>query len=332
MLENSFPVLKRITQGSGAFGCLFEYAVINYIVEKTKSDDKKLFNYFNIEKNLAVKKFVLKNNEKIENIIFNVQTLDIQYDYIIEQEVFSGKTLDFILIHFINSNPYVYGFQVSIYKSKIFDIEELRTSYKIMKVLLDNYFGLNFKKENMFFGYIFDYESIKEDKYIKMLEKCEKASLKFCFFDPINQKFVDKQGNEIININDIISSVFNEVKDKTITNLDDFIFYPLKINYPNINLNLNHFQFNTIENIIKKKRGNDCSWKIVKLSNYNEFVKSYIYRKDFFYICYNYPYIKIVMYDPYKVYNLLNNGEIEESNVDKNVEIYICEVIKSKHH
>ena len=31
--------------------------------------------------------------------------------------------------------------------------------------------------------------------------------------------------------------------------------------------------------------------------------------------------IIIDMYDPYKVYNLLNNGEIEESNVDKNVEI-----------
>ena len=329
-LNNSFSRLKKFSESSGAYEYLFKYAIINYIVEKTKSNDKKFFNYFNIEKNLFVKKFVLNNNEKFENIVFNKQTLDIQYDYFIEQELFCGKILDFILIHFINANPYVYGFQVSMNKSKIFNIKELGNSYEIMKILLDNYFDLNFKQENMFFGYIFNYESIKEDRYTKMLEQCEKESLKFCFFDPCNLKFLNKQGNDVININDIISPVFDKAEVKPITDRDDFVYNPLIINYSNIYLNFNHFQFNTIANIIKERRGNEYNWRIVKCSNYDEFVNSYIFRKDIFYICYNYPYIKLVFFNPYKVYNLLNNGDIEESNVDDNVEIYICEIIRNK--
>ena len=330
ILKNSFSVLKHITKDSGAFGCIFEYAVINYIVEKSKSNDKKLFNYFNIGKNLVVKKFVINKNESAENLLFKKQTLDIQYDYVIEQEIFNGKTLDFILIRFINANPYVYGFKVSVFIKQIYNIKDLRKSYEIMKILLKNYFGLNFKVENMFFGYIFNYEDVNSDRYTRMLKNCEDESLKYCFFDPKNKKFVNKQGNSITNIKDIISSVFIENKDKPITNLDDFVYYPLQINYSYINIDLNHFQYNTVTNIVKKRWGNAHYWQIVKCSNYDEFAISYIYRKNFFYLCYNFPYIKVVFFQPYKVYNLLSNGEVEESTVDNNAEIYICEIIRNQ--
>ena len=329
ILKNSFSALENITKGSGAFGCIFKYAVIFYIIEKSKSNDKKLFNHFNISKNLTVKKFVLKENEKIENLIFKTQKLDIQYDYIIDQEVFCGKTLDFLLIRFINTKPYVYGFQVSIYKPKIYNIDELIKSYEIMRILLNKYFGVEFEKDKMFFGYIFNYEDIKSDKYAIMLNRCDEKFLKYCFFEPNKQQFLDKNGEEIDKIDNIVSLVFTEIKIKPLSDLNEFVLHPLRINYPQYKIDLNNEQYKAITTLVKKRRGNKCKWEIRKCTNYDEFVKVYLSKGnygDYFYICYNEPYIKLVFFNEYSVYNLLFSGDIEKSTVDNEVDIYVCQI------
>ena len=331
ILNNSFKIIKEITKGSGAFGCIFEFAVISYIIKKSNSDNKNLFNYFNISKNLSIKKFVLNSNEKLANIKCEKLELDSKYDYIIEQQIFNGKTLDFILIHFINSTPYVYGFQVSIYKSKIYSLEELEKSYKIMIQVLKKYFDIDFIKENMFFGYIFNYEDVHTDKYAVMLNKCEIGRLKYCFFDPYNQKFVDKKGEDIKDINNIVSTVFSFKKIKPTNYMEDFVFYPLTINYGNIGLKLNHFQYQAVTSIVKERRGQETTWKILKCTNYDELISEYgthLHSKRCFYLCYNEPHFKAVFFNPYKAYNLLYDGNIEETNVDNRVEIYICEIIR----
>ena len=330
LLKNSFKTIKDITGGSGAFGCIFEYAVIFYIIQKSKTNDNNIFNYFYISRNLKVKKFVLNKNEKFENLIFERQELDIKYDYIIEQEVFCGKTLDFLLIHFIDGEPYVYGFQVSIYKKKIYDIKELEDAYETMFALLKYYFDKPFKKENLFFGYIFDYEYKGTDRYDNMLEKCNTNFLKYCFYDPYKQKFLDVNDNEIKNIGDISSKVFKGDKPQNI-NLDNIIFYPLPINYPEIKLNLNHHQMQNVTNLLKRNFNPNSKWKIIKQSNQKEFYRSYNNGRKYFYICYDEPYFKLVVFfDGPKIYKLLLDGGIEEDFlINTKLDIYICQITGS---
>ena len=327
IMKNNFRHLKDITKGSGAYGCIFEYAVIYYIIQKSKSDSKILFSFFNISKNLKVKKFVLNKNEKIENLIYEKHILDKECDYIIEQEVFCGKTLDFIIIKFINSEPFVYGFQVSIYKKKIYDLEELINSYENMKLLLKKYFCIDFKNENFYFGYIFNYEEVNSDRYSLMLEKCDVKSLTYCFFEPINQKFFDKKGKEIDNINNIVTNI--PLESKPIKSMDDYVFYPLQINYEQYNeLKLNMHQYETVTKLVKNRFGDKAKWKIIKKTDYGEFAKSYmnVNNNSYFYLCYNEPYIKIAIFKNIKIYNLLPSGDIEESNLDYTKPIYICKV------
>ena len=329
LLKNSFKRIKEITKGSGAFGCIFEYAVIFYILQKSQSKENTIFNYFHISKNLTVKKFVLKENESFQNLIFEKQALDVNHDYIIEQEVFCGKTLDFLLIHFINSAPYVYGFQVSIYKKIIFELSELELAYETLRALLKEYFNIDFKKENMFFGYIFNYEDIKTNKYSSMLKKCDDESLKYCFYEPYLQKFLDKSGNEIKNIDNITTKVFRKIR-KPITNLDEFIYYPLTINYPNITIEMNHNQHESLKDLVKTIFNSKAKWKIIKKAKYNEYYQSYNKWAKYFFFYFDGTYLRTIFYYKlYKVYKLLLTGEIEEDfnvNLNADDEIFICEV------
>ena len=327
LLKNNFKRIKELTKGSGAFGCIFKYAVITYILKASLSERKMIFNYFKISKNLKVKKFILNQNEKLENLIFEQQELEIQYDYIIEQEVFCGKTLDFLLIRFINMEPYVYGFQVSIYKSRIYDQQELEDAFEGMIRLLKEYFDKNFKKENMYFGYIFNYEEIKEERYKNMLEKCDNKSLKYCFFEPYIQKFLDNKGKEIQNINDVIYKVFQK-EPKPIKHLDDYLYYPLKINYPGIDLELNNEQFKNVKSIVKNNFRPNADWKIIKCTNYDEYQKSYNNPEKYFFLCYDDHYFKVVLFNGGRIYNLLLNGAMERAyDLKTNLKIYVCEVI-----
>ena len=96
-----------------------------------------------------------------------------------------------------------------------------------------------------------------------MLEKCDNKSLKYCFFEPYIQKFLDNKGKEIQNFNDVIYKVFQK-EPKPIKHLDDYLYYPLKINYPGIDLELNNEQFKNVKSIVKNNFRPNADWKIIK--------------------------------------------------------------------
>ena len=328
IFKNSYFSIKKLIEGSGALGCIFEYTVIHYIEEKSKSNNKKLFDYFEIEKILTVKKFVLNENENINNLVCKIQKLDKQYDYLIEQKVFGGKALDFILIRFINSEPYVFGFQVSIHKDTIYTIVDIEKSYSIMILLLKRYFGIIFNQKNMFFGYIFNYEYIESNKYNSMLNNCEKQSMKYCFFDSMKRKFVDKNGQEINNINNIVSKLFTTKESKPINSIDDFVYPTIKLtNNINSTIILNEDQSNTITKLVKQRYGDKKKWRIIKKTNFDGLYCSYLFYDKYFYLSYNFPVFKLQFYKPYKSYDILFTGDvIEDTLIDNKKEYYICEV------
>ena len=272
-----------------------------------------------------------KNNEKIDKFIYKTHELDKKSDYIIEQEVFGGKTLDFIIIHFENGNPYVYGFQVSIFKQTIFTIEGLRKSYSNMITLLEKYFGIFFENSHMYFGYIFNFEGILTQRYNKMLNDCKDEKLKYCFYNPEKQKFLNEFGKEITSINDVVSKVFQDSSEENrIDDLDNFVYKRPKLE-TNIScdITLNQKQKTVINEIIEQRYGKEYGWQIIKKTTLDEFMNAYINNKKCFYLIYNFPHFKAVFFRNYKIYKILEDGQVEEDTVlDNKNDIYICEAIK----
>ena len=332
ILQYSFNVIQKITHGSGAFGCLFEYAVIFFLIEKLNKGAYNLFNYFSISKNLTVKKFVLNKNEIIENIICKVQKLDEKFQYIIDQEVFCGKTLDFIIIRFIYSIPNVYGFQISIFKKDIYKIEDIQKSYESMKKLLEKYFGIRFNKFYMYFGYIFNYSQINTENYSIMLNKCQKENLKYCFYDPFTQEFKDNKGNQIRDIKSIVTTVFET--NKGIYNsptLDNFVFSfkPIDIE-KQINDDyrlLNEKQKESLSKLIKDRLGKNVEYKFITKSNIEHFKMDKFH--FFIYLDNSIPFVSF--FYPMAIYKLYNNGGIEKTDkILLKDELYIYEIFYSR--
>jgi len=331
ILNEAYSVIKKIIGESGALGCVFEYAVINCIIQKEHVFNNKLFGFFKISKNLKVKKFVLNDNEKEDKIIYKTYELDKISDYIIEQEVFGGKALDFIIIHFENGMPNVYGFQVSVFKQTIFTIEELKKSYLSMIGLLKKYFGIDFEKRDMYFGYIFNYEDILTNKYNKLLNDCTKRNFKYCFFNPEEQKFLNQFGKEITNINDIVSKVFQDISlDIKISDSDNFVFKRPKLEMDiNCNIVLNQKQKTAINKIIEQRYGKKFGWKIIQTTSMDDFIHTYINNKNYFYLIYNFPCFKAVFFENYIIYKIKEDGQVEEDTIlDNKKDIHVCEVIK----
>ena len=327
ILRNTYSNIKRKVKAPAILGCVFEYTVIFFITEKLKKSGKKLFNFFNIEKSLKVKKFDIKTNEKIENVECKIQSLDTRYDYIIEQEVFCGKTLDFIIIHFVNLKPYVYGFQVSIHKENIYDINSLQKSYGIMQILLKKYFGMDFDADKMYFSYIFDYEEINKPRCTRMLRLCDENSLKYCFFDPENSKFVDRKGKEINDVNIIISKISAltiVMKNQT---LDDFIVHNPKQQSSFGHFYVNKNQDKSITDIIHTHYDQNSKWEIIDESYFCDVISKYILNKNFFFINSSPAQVQVIFYNPFKIYDIAFNGEIsDETVIDTKKKVFICEV------
>ena len=315
ILKSSFHKIESITKGSGAHGCIFEYAVIFNIIEKLKNGPYNLFNYFSISKNLTVKKFVLNKNELLENLIYKKQHLDEKDEYIIDQEVFCGKALDFIIINFKESNPCVYGFQVSIFKKEIYKIEDIKKSYESMKELLQKYFGISFNIYYMYFGYIFDFTQVKTSRYLIMLNKCKDENLKYCFYDPIKQQFKDEKGYQIKNVDNIVTPVFETNKRSyNSSTLDNFIikYEPINIEEPLNGDNglLNNNQKISLLNIIKSREGKNAEYKFIQKGNFDNLKVD----KNHFCIALVDLIPLVIFFKKNVAYVLYNDGSVEETN------------------
>ena len=330
ILNCSFHEIKNITEGSVAYDSIFKYSVVFKLKEKLNNGSFNLFNYFSISKNLNVKKFILDKTEIIHNLIFKVQKLEEKFQYIINQEVFNGKLVDFIIIRFINSIPYVYGFQVLAFKNEIYKIEDVQKLYESMKKLLEKYFMISFNKYYMFFGYIFDFTQINSDKYLIMLNDCLKENIKYCFYDHYSYEFKDEKGNKIENIKNIVTTVFET--NKKIYNsstLDDFVFKFKQIDIEEEKIKddyglLNDNQKRSLLKIIKNRFGINAEYKFIKKGTIDNFI---IDKLNFYIIVLDNLIPLVVFFKKMACYILYYDGNIEESDQGKfNDELYIYKI------
>ena len=212
IVKRNFGPIKRLANKKGsAFATIFELK-IRYDFYSPIRGSVRYFKNFVIEGSVTMEVIIPKKNEKKQTIGF-IQQLELDKAYLVEQKQFGGKHLDFLIIH-MTKEPKVFGFQVSIYKQKIF--KNLSETYNILSKRLYSAFNVKVKEENIYFGYIFDYSRKEEQKYKSMINNCHKNNMKYSFYDFDKNVLYNDKGNETHDIYDIVGVPKLQKKDKTI--------------------------------------------------------------------------------------------------------------------
>lgn len=242
IIKKNFNVIKNLSNKKGsAFSTLFELK-IRYDFYPPIRGDVDYFKDFIIQDSVNMEVIIPKKKEK-QTIDF-IQTLDLEKVYLVEQNQFGGKHLDFLIIH-MTKDPKVFGFQVSTYKPKIF--KNLEKTYKLLIKRLLCAFHINIKEGNAYFGYIFDYSRKKEPKYKSMINNCNKYNMKYSYYDFEKSVLYDDKGEETHNIYDIVGVPKISKNDNKI----DKYFQTLFLKNDNPFNKLNGGQISTIIDILK---------------------------------------------------------------------------------
>jgi len=235
VLKCNYETIKKALKNKGSgLGTIFEMKVVFRLFPNINK--KNIFNNFTIDEHIQIESIVKRFNETKKNV---VKKLKNDTNYIIEQKNYGGKDLDCLIINMIDSIPYVYGFQISIYKPDIFGVSYLKDSFTEMIKNISKTFKIQIEKENTYFGYIFDYSRIEDPEYSSMLDDCTKNNHKFCFFETKKEIFCDRGGKVINDINEITNCPFNKkqrVKSNIINSDNNLLINPFLKDIPNENL------------------------------------------------------------------------------------------------
>ena len=211
ILKYNYNSLKSLLKNKGSgLGTIFEMKVVFSLLPN--KNNKNIFHNFTINEHINIESIIKRENETKNNKIHSLKN---DTNYIIEQDNFGGKDLDCLIINMVDSIPFIYGFQISINKPDIFELSYLKDSFISMINDISKTFKIKIKKENTFFGYIFDYSRIMDENYSGMLNDCIKNRHKYCFFDTKKEIFCDRKGKLITDIDEITCCPFtNNQRDK----------------------------------------------------------------------------------------------------------------------
>ena len=236
--KNIYQIFDNINLDEGALGGLYEKYVIHFMEPNKYTNERLLFNLFNIQKIITVDKFVPKSNEKYFENEFDAIKL-IEGDYLFKQEQFAGKAFDCAIIRIKkNSAAEVFLFQISIYKSTLYSIIDLNSFIEEFIKYFNYQFMFKINKEDVYFTYIFHTRE-KNNLY----SKCAKKKLKCIFFNPSIQRFTNINNADLDDIDNKIS-------------LDDIFINPFNI--------INNFD----NDIIMKDETNEIALKDILKPNF----------------------------------------------------------------
>ena len=136
-----------------------------------------------------------KETDKIKPTF--IKKLQKNVSYLVEQKQYGGKALDFLIIR-MTKNPEVFWFQVSTFKPDIFT--SLSTVYKVLIERLNICFDIKINKDNLYFGYIFDYSRKKDLEYLSMINNCQNNKMKYSFYDVDSNTLYDSNYHETHDI------------------------------------------------------------------------------------------------------------------------------------
>ena len=247
IVKKDFAAFQKMEdeKGSSAYSTLFEYRV-RYTFNPKFNGSIHYFTNFSIQENAKMKVIIPKDKE-IKKPKF-IQKLILNKCYLIEQEQFGGKDLDFLIIN-MSKDPQAFGFQVSTYKDEIFN--SLEKTYKTLIERLNICFNIIIKKEDAYFGYIFDYSRIDDNLYKKMIKDCELYKMKYSYFDTKTNSLYIRKNKKTNDITQITGKPLTTKIDINFTKKENIEnYYPLS--------QLNFGKINTIIDILRNER-KDCN-------------------------------------------------------------------------
>ena len=227
--KSIYSIFSYLELDAGALGGLFEKCVIHFMEPDKYQTHKCLFDYFNLKGIEIVDKFVPRNNENYWLTSVKIKSLS-DGDYFFKQEQFNGKAFDCAIIRIFKKEAYVFFFQISINKEKIYDIINLRYFINAFIDYFRYLYNFRINANNVYFTYIF-HDKNKNELY----EKCKANNLNCIFFNFSTKMFFDSDDIELRIIkepNEIFINPFLPYK-----NADIIINYILNKNSKIIGIN-----------------------------------------------------------------------------------------------
>ena len=269
----------------GGKGYFYEQIVVNNLSPSSS----------NIEKNAIIPDLIIDEKECIPKFLPEPNEVQIPYmknkikieknkTYLIEQKLFGGKSIDFIIIESHENEQSIFAFQVSILKDKIFTENEVKEILKQMIQYIQHFIeNLKVDKDNIYFGYIFSLINKGMPEFKKMINDCQTNDVAFSYYCYNQQKFLKSNHNPIKSIYDMVKNPF---RIKPVLTLNDNYFGNKR---KRTNIYKKHFQIeknetNQLINLLKKIYHKDIEEIEFRknVSRNSEFAKMYdfLYTRD----------------------------------------------------
>ena len=202
-------LLSHELVGGGGLGPCFEQIVIANLSPTPSSHNKTIPNLL-INKKKTIPYFIPKINEV--NIPYMEDKIKLENNniYLIDQKVFGGKSLDFIIIEVTGKEQIIYAFQASTSRKKMFKEDEIKYILKQMKEYITNNFftNLKVKEDNLYFGYIFSNINEKEKNFKSMISTLNKTIIAYSYFNHKDTTFYSSKKRKINGIKEIVFNPF----------------------------------------------------------------------------------------------------------------------------
>ena len=200
---------KDLIKGGGR-GCCFEQIVISKLSPNSTNNNDTIPDLL-INEEISIPQFIPKSNEIKCPYFENKININNNTTYLVNQTIFGGKEIDFIIIDSFRNFQNIYAFQASILKNPIFSQEQIENILNTMYKYLGNFIsGLNSDKKNLYFGYIFS--TINEDKALfkSMINKCNENHIQYSYYSVKEKKFLNYKMLPIRSINEMAKNPFND--------------------------------------------------------------------------------------------------------------------------
>ena len=292
-----------LIKGGGKGSC-FEQIVIHNLTP-SDSNYNVTFPDLIIEEKNSIPQFIPKSNEV--NLPYFEGKIKIKKNktYLIEQDIFGGKSIDFIIIDTFRKEQKIFAFQASILKDYIFTESEIKEYLKKMNTYIKNFIdGLKVDESNLFFGYVFSLINEGKKEFKSMIKTCKTNKIPYSFYSFKKKKFLDSNKKEIRSIYDIVNNPFG-IKPITSVELNEFGFkrYDRVIKQPSyvISEEIKNKLISILKDIYCKKLIEDFYFQENLMK---EHIWSYFY--DFYYSEDNKgnPFIFIIRENKFEIYNL----------------------------
>ena len=315
----------------GGKGFCFEEIVVTQLSPINNTSNNKIKDLeISVKEN--VPKFILNENEVNEPEPEKIITIDNNKTYLIDQDIFGGRGIDFIIIDSFQNEQAIYAFQVSILKETIYTIDEIKDLLNQMLKLLPKYFkNLKISKSNVYFGYIFSLINEKKPKFKSIINKCDERDIPYSFYS-IKQKEFLKSNKTIINsIYDMVMNPFSSIYSINIQNQSVFGSKRKRVKIVRQRYAISDDKEKKIKKILKENfKSKYIDYKYIETLGKKSILASY---NDFFYTENSQGNSFLLIK---KIFNIaiFNIDEIDNSKLEEHIinfdSVYDCYLIKKQ--